>query len=367
MKKYQIANKDDLFWCKVDTKNGAFGIITNDFKGQYASTNMKLVKVVTSKIDVEFLQLLFKSKQYQEYLDSFITGTTNRKYISYLRLIEEVKIPLPNKEIQQKLVINYQEKINQAKDNRAKVEELEKQIEEYLTSELRIEIIEKETKSDYKYLHFTELKKLTKWKIDIETFKSHFSLIKIKEAASTISRGKSPKYKRDSRKIIINQKCVRWYNIDLNHAKAVDDLWLSGMKKEKLTKINDILINSTGEGTIGRAAIVDNANSGLLYDSHVLLTRLDPAKINPKFFLYWFNSKINQTQIDQIKSAQTTKQTELGAANLGNMKNPEVNIQIQEKIVNQIETLRKEITRLKEQAVTLEKQAIEEFEKAIFN
>ena len=90
-----------------------------------------------------------------------------------------------------------------------------------------------------------------------------------------IKRGKSPKYAEDSNVFILNQKCIRWGSIETQYTKTVDPSWLESIDEENLTREGDILINSTGEGTIGRAAVVDKDNTGLLYDSHVLLLRLN--------------------------------------------------------------------------------------------
>lgn len=85
---------------------------------------------------------------------------------------------------------------------------------------------------------------------------------------------------------------------------------------KQLNKEGDILINSTGEGTIGRATYIKKEFEGLFYDSHLLLLRFDRNKVNPELFVELFNSDYGQNQVNDIKSAQATKQTELGVTNL---------------------------------------------------
>ena len=104
MKTYQIAQEDHLFWCKVDTKNGAFGVIKEDLKDGIASSNMTFAKINTKKINTEYLQILFKSKKINAYMDTYVTGTTNRKYIKPNQLLNEIKIPLPSVEEQKEIV-----------------------------------------------------------------------------------------------------------------------------------------------------------------------------------------------------------------------------------------------------------------------
>ena len=89
MKKYQLAEENHLIWCKVDTKNGAFGVVTSNLKNSYASSNMTLAKIDNSKITNDYLQLIFRSRKIQQYLDSFVSGTTNRKYIKIDELLSK--------------------------------------------------------------------------------------------------------------------------------------------------------------------------------------------------------------------------------------------------------------------------------------
>ena len=75
---------------------------------------MTFAEIDTSKINVDFLQLLFTCKGVMQYLDSFVTGTTNRKYIRPEQLLNEIKIPLPALKEQEALVKDYHSKINEA-------------------------------------------------------------------------------------------------------------------------------------------------------------------------------------------------------------------------------------------------------------
>ena len=52
MKEYYRAKANHLFWCKVDTKNGAFGVIKNDLADGLGSTNMTFAEIDTNKINI---------------------------------------------------------------------------------------------------------------------------------------------------------------------------------------------------------------------------------------------------------------------------------------------------------------------------
>ena len=123
---------------------------------------------------------------------------------------------------------------------------------------------------------------------------------------------------------------------------------LLSINKEIFTQKNDILINSTGEGTIGRAScIVNDENTNLMYDSHILLLRVNTKYINPEYYTYLFNSSIVQNQIEVLKGAEATKQTELGIENVKKIMIPLPEIEVQQQIVNYIFEIREKINKLK--------------------
>jgi type I restriction enzyme, S subunit len=128
-----------------------------------------------------------------------------------------------------------------------------------------------------------------------------------------VNRGKSPKYDKNGETQILNQKCVRWFSIDIQHCKTVSLDWHKSLPDNIKTETKDILVNSTGEGTIGRAAIVDEKSAGLLFDSHILRFK---TCIESTYVTSVINSDFGQNQINALKGAKTTKQTELGVNNL---------------------------------------------------
>lgn len=86
---------------------------------------------------------------------------------------------------------------------------------------------------------------------------------------SLVSRGIAPQYTDDSTQIVLNQKCIRDHYIDISLArrhnpKVINEKWL---------QYGDLLINSTGEGTLGRAAQVWFVPENMTVDSHVTIVR----------------------------------------------------------------------------------------------
>lgn len=128
-----------------------------------------------------------------------------------------------------------------------------------------------------------------------------------------------------------------------------------------------MLINSTGDGTIGRASYIYDYNQKLLYDSHILLLRPNKQLVNGKYLAFFINSQLGQNQIEKIKSANSTKQTELGINNFKKIEIPLPPLEIQSHIAMRIQKLKDYIKILKQQAEQNREDALKNFEAEIFS
>lgn len=155
---------------------------------------------------------------------------------------------------------------------------------------------------------------------------------------SEIIRGKSPKYNENGKSLMLNQKCVRWFTIDVQFSKIIDLDWFNSLDEIYKVKNKDILVNSTGEGTIGRCGMVDSYSENYAFDSHTLKVS---SYIEQSYICYFINSQFGQQQIEELKGAKSTKQTELGSANLNKFKFPLPPLEIQQNIVFKLDQLMK--------------------------
>lgn len=127
--------------------------------------------------------------------------------------------------------------------------------------------------------------------------------VTLEDITAMVSRGITPKYADDTDQIIINQKCIRNHMIDLslarNHRpKVINDKWL---------RFGDLLIDSTGDGTLGRAAPVWFQPHNLTVDSHVTIVR--PATENLIFYIGLWGTQ-HEKEIESLHTG-STGQTEL--------------------------------------------------------
>ena len=149
-----------------------------------------------------------------------------------------------------------------------------------------------------------------------------------------IKRGKSPKYATESSDtLVFAQKCNTKYNgIDIGLAQYLDESTLGKYPTDEYMQNGDIVINSTGTGTLGRVGLYqssDNIKSiDIVPDSHVTVVR-SYKEVN-SFYLYAF-MKSNQSELEK-KGEGSTNQKELKPATLKEILVPIPSISEQERI-----------------------------------
>ncbi|MFY7937701.1 MAG: restriction endonuclease subunit S [Flavobacterium sp.] len=355
---------------KIDARNGAFGVVDESLDFGVITGNFWTFDVDYSKIDPYYLNLVTSSKEFHNFCQSASVGTTGRNYLQEESFLN-ISIPLPSKDEQKKLVDDFNLKIANSEKLIAQSVQSVNSIESFILNELAVKVQKQLFK---KGLQLIENKDLTVWSVEKlfaeSIFKSSkyptFKLVENQVLYNDAFRGKSPKYDDRSTEVILNQKCNRWNEINLAYTKTVNEYWLKNIDKKFLTSENDIIINSTGEGTIGRSSLITKDFEGYLYDSHILLLRLNQNLFNPLFFVYQFNSTFVQEQINQIKSAQSTKQTELGIDNLLNINFVVPPIEIQNEICLKINIITEQIEQQNSVSDTLKEKAKLEFEQLLF-
>jgi restriction endonuclease S subunit len=86
---------------------------------------------------------------------------------------------------------------------------------------------------------------------------------------SYLQRGIAPRYNEDAPGLVINQKCIRNGRLNLNLARHQS----REFSAERQVHLGDVLVNSTGEGTLGRVAQVRTVIENCTVDTHVTIVR----------------------------------------------------------------------------------------------
>ncbi len=135
------------------------------------------------------------------------------------------------------------------------------------------------------------------------TLPENWKITTIDAISSLVTRGIAPKYDDSSDQIVLNQKCIRDHTIDISLArrhlpKKINEKWISK---------GDLLINSTGTGTLGRVAQVWFEANNMTVDSHVTIVRPKDS-ILQRYIGFWGLSHESEIEAQHTGS---TGQTEL--------------------------------------------------------
>jgi type I restriction enzyme S subunit len=130
------------------------------------------------------------------------------------------------------------------------------------------------------------------------------------DVCSYLNRGISPKYLEEGGVLVINQKCIRDFSVDYSKARRHD----SAQRKidGRQVEVGDILVNSTGVGTLGRVAQVLTLDEVTIVDSHVTVVRAG-EKLSWPYLGQWM---IRQQPNIEAMGEGSTGQTELARSKL---------------------------------------------------
>ena len=152
-----------------------------------------------------------------------------------------------------------------------------------------------------------------------------------------IKRGKSPKYTVSSNIQVFAQKCnVKAGGIDMTLAKYLDDTVFPKYPEEECMRDSDIVINSTGNGTLGRIGMFhdsDRINDNIIVpDSHVTVIRVSKF-LSADYIFYVLN--YYQPYLEKSCSGSTT-QTELKPAVISELFIPVPPVNEQTRIITKL-------------------------------
>jgi type I restriction enzyme, S subunit len=134
----------------------------------------------------------------------------------------------------------------------------------------------------------------------------------VEELTSFLSRGIAPQYDDDAEGLVINQKCIRGGQLDLSLARHQS----REFKPDRQVQHGDVLVNSTGEGTLGRVAQVLAPVDNCTVDTHVTIVRPVPG-----IGIHYFGRSLMEWEARfSTMGRGATNQTELSRGQIGEVR-----------------------------------------------
>ncbi|MBN2196980.1 MAG: restriction endonuclease subunit S [Polyangiaceae bacterium] len=134
----------------------------------------------------------------------------------------------------------------------------------------------------------------------------------IGELCTRISRGTAPRYVERSPVLAIGQRCVTHGGFDPTYARPHSGLTVSGVLAPET---NDVLLNSTGTGTIGRSCVFDGSGR-FIVDGHVTVLRPTGGQTDGRWLNALLRTPWSQRHLETRCYSGSTNQVELSGRDL---------------------------------------------------
>lgn len=140
-----------------------------------------------------------------------------------------------------------------------------------------------------------------------------WSVGSISDLTTSIEKGISPKYTENKNFPVVNQKCVRDLEVNLDLCKFTE---YKKIMENKFLNNFDILVNSMGVGTLGRVALFIGRNKKYVVDGCINVVKGTDISSS----IYIFQNLLKKTEEIINLSTGSTGQTTLKKEDLGKLK-----------------------------------------------
>lgn len=153
------------------------------------------------------------------------------------------------------------------------------------------------------------------------------------------------------------QKCNQWDRIYTDRCLFSDKAFIEKYKEEQYLQVGDVIVNSTGGGTVGRTGYIEKyvfeKYTKFVADSHVTVVRTNKL-VSSRYIYYYLISPFIQIGLEE-RCSGSTNQIELGTASIYNNIIPLPPYAEQKRIIEKIAEVIPVVNRFGEKQDFLEK------------
>ncbi len=139
---------------------------------------------------------------------------------------------------------------------------------------------------------------------------------RVENLTTLLRRGTAPVYVDKSEIMAIGQRCITDSEFDGSRSRPHS---ARAMTRVLRPEVDDVLINSTGTGTIGRSVVFRDQSTSYIVDGHVTLARPKPTDLTSRWLNEVLRSPAGQRYLESKCFAGSTNQIELSSAALALM------------------------------------------------
>lgn len=148
-----------------------------------------------------------------------------------------------------------------------------------------------------------------------------------------VKRGKQPVSAPEGEVYAIKTGQLKNKCLDLTDCTMVSEDFYNASERAR-TVFGDVLIASTGKGSLGKIDIVE-IDEKLVVDGHISIVSIDKSKYDPMFFVLYLRSILGGFQFERDYTG-ATNQVELYPDEIHNFLVPDIELEKQKQIVDEI-------------------------------
>jgi type I restriction enzyme S subunit len=333
--KQYLAKEGQFIISRIDARNGAMGLVTQELDGAIVTNDFLLYEVDEKNLFTKYFDFLTSTKSFVWECIKASKGTTNRVRLKPEKFLE-IKISLPPLVEQKRIVVRIESVL-------AKIEAVKR---------LRTEAIK-------------EMAILLGKSIEKYCFEKAYPIV---DFGDLIEDAKNGIYKPT---IFLGRgvPCIRMFNIHKGKINLSDCVLLD-VTKEELNKYEcnpgDIIFNRVNSRElVGKAGLVPIGSPKCVFESKNIRLRVDLKRAIPKYANYIINSYNSKDYFSGVLKQQCGQAT-LNRTHLDKMPFPLPLIETQQSIVAYLDSLQAKVDELKRLQAETEKE-IEELVPSILD
>ena len=400
-----VISQGQFILSKIDARNGAMGVVPSECDKAIITGNFWTFDVNEKLIDSHYLSLVTTTKAFVDFAEKASNGTTNRHYLQESLFLSQ-KIPLPSIEEQRTLVSAYNNKISQSEAFEKQAAQVEQGIEDYLLSELGIKqkgytqaepaatiasepqveyVVSNrqledrtdtyhwgdEIKKEYKYLKFVRFKDVERWDVSFfsqkNTIIGNYDTISMSKCLDSFMQDQQGNTLRieTSKYPETTYQYIGMENIEKETGELLEERIVKGsdIKSQTVRVPKSFFLYGKLRPYLNKYWYNESDSENIVCSSEFFVFSIK-NNINPYYFKYYLASSAVQQQI--TNAFRGARMPRINEDTFKSIEIPLPPIDIQNAIVEQINEQKKQIKQLRQQAERLRKEALEEFEKEIF-
>jgi restriction endonuclease S subunit len=351
-----IVQTGDIVISKINARKGGFGIIPKALNEAIVSSDYIVLNVDENIILKDFFILILDSEWFLNRLKEVSQGTVFQRI--KVQLFLNLEIPIPSIDQQKKIVHTYQKIIKTVENCENEYNDLIEQSTNFIHNQLKI-IEQKIDFSKGEIVHYANFHTWDIWNFVNDFRSENYETVTLEQLLI-----EKPKY-GSNQAVATTFDDVRYVRIsDIDDWNTLKETALSPQNFEArfLLKHNDFLLARSG--SVGKALLYKSEMGKAAFAGYLIRFRVNEALINPDYLIFYTQTNVFQTWINQNKSGIAIQN--INAATF--LKAPIIlpPLAIQNEIANFWNTTRQQAIELKTTAKTEQIAATNYFNQILF-